>query len=77
MKSFNGTFEELQTRVSATGRKGLWADIANGKQFRCDDGAILNWFPGTGRVQYQGSEVLRDKLQTDLSLIFPHFPMRI
>ena len=74
MKSFHGTFEELQTRVSATGRKGLWADIANGKQFRCDDGAILNWFPGTGRVQYQGSEVLRDKLQTDLSVDLPPFP---
>jgi hypothetical protein len=44
MKPFNGTFEELQARVPATGRKGLWIDIAKGKQFRCGAGA--NGFEG-------------------------------
>lgn len=67
MKNFKGTFEELQAKVSATGRKGSWTDIANGKQFRCDDGAILNWFPNSGRITYQGAEAVRDKLQADLS----------
>jgi hypothetical protein len=33
MKTFHGTFEELQARVTATGRKGLWSDITKGKQF--------------------------------------------
>ena len=77
MKSFNGAVEELQARVSATGRKGSWTDITNGKQFRCNDGAILNWFPSTGRVQYQGPEIMRDRLQADLSVDPPHFPMRL
>ena len=77
MKSFNGAFEELQARVSATGRKGSWTDIPNGNRFRRNDGAILNWFPGTGRVPYQDPEIMRDKLQADLSVDLPPFSNEI
>jgi predicted nucleotide-binding protein len=67
MTKFKGPFEELQARVAATGCAGSWGDIANGKQFHADNGAILNWFPKTGTLQVQGSKVEREQLQAALA----------
>jgi predicted nucleotide-binding protein len=67
MTKFKGAFEDLQAKVAATGHGGTWSDIANGKQFRADNGAILNWYPKTGTLQYQGPKEDREKFQADLS----------
>ena len=66
MQEFNGTFEELQNAVSGQGCTGKWTDTANGKQFKTNDGGILNWFPSTGKINYQGSAPAKAKLQGSL-----------
>ena len=43
-KRFRGTYAELQDQVMLTGIFGEWRDLANHKQFRGDNGAILNWW---------------------------------
>jgi len=60
---FKGSFEELQETVSRLGCKGKWGDVANGKQFRSEDNSILNWYPATGRLQFQGPQAARDRLR--------------
>lgn len=63
MPEFNGSFEELQATVTKLGCAGTWADIGNGKQFKTSDGGILNWFPATGRINFQGAAAAKGKLQ--------------
>jgi len=60
---FKGSFEELQAMVSGFGCAGSWTDIANGKQFKTKEGGILNWFPATGRINFQGPAAAREQLQ--------------
>ena len=67
MNKFNGTFQELEALITSLGYTGTWADISNGKQFRCQDGAILNWFTRTRTVQYQGAQDVRDRLELAVS----------
>ena len=52
---YNGTYEELQEKVRRIGISGEWGELANGtKQYRADNGAILNWF-STQTIQFQGT----------------------
>lgn len=64
MAEFKGSFESFSERVSSLGCKGTWSDITHGKQLRCDDGAIMNWYTGTGKIQFQGPQTAKEKLQT-------------
>ena len=63
MAEFSGPFEGLQQMVSESGYVGQWKDIASGKQFRSSDEAILNWYPSSGKLQFQGPSETRDKLK--------------
>jgi predicted nucleotide-binding protein len=64
MAEFKGSFEDLQQTVTKFGCAGAWSDIANGKQFKTGDGGILNWFPATGKINFQGAAAAKSKLQT-------------
>ncbi len=66
MTNFKGSLEDLRARVHTAGHSGTWSDIVNGHQFRADNGAILNWFPKKGTLQFQGPETEREKLRLDL-----------
>lgn len=64
----DGTFEDLQTLVRAVGFNIETAgDNGNTKQIRTKEGAILNWYPSTHTLQFQGQKAARDKLQTSLT----------
>jgi len=67
MATFKGKFEELQRVVASLGRQGTWSDVANGKQFRADDGAKLNWFESTGTLNVQGPKEVKERFAADLS----------
>ncbi|MBU2512791.1 cytidine deaminase [bacterium] len=61
---FTGTFEELKEKLSALEQDGEWNDLnENQKQFKHKNGSILNWYPSTGTVNFQGknevSEILK------------------
>ena len=67
MINLTGTLEQLVAKLKSLGVQGEWAEIAHGHQFTCTDGAKLNWFPKTGRLQYQGIKEAADKLKSVLS----------
>ncbi len=66
MQEFKGKFEELQETLSKAGCNGQWADIANGKQFKSEEGGILNWYTATGRINFQGPAPAKNKLLEQL-----------
>ncbi len=57
-------FERMETLVGQTGVRGSWADVAGGqKQFRTEQDAVLNWWPGTGTLTFQGPQPARGNLE--------------
>lgn len=66
MQEFNGEFEELQAIVANAGCAGHWSDVANGKQFKSNDGGIMNWYTATGRINFQGPAGPKAKLMEQL-----------
>jgi len=67
MERFTGTIERLRGLVEDAGYRGDWSEIANGHTFRAEDGSILNWFPATGTLQYQGPPDVAARLRATLA----------
>ncbi len=67
--NFEGSVEELQIKVGASGVAGEWATDGQGKHsFRSKKGGILNfWFP-KGTLQFQG----KPGPKSELEAIFGH-----
>jgi predicted nucleotide-binding protein len=62
--NFDGTPEELEAKVSASGVTGTWATDGNGKHsFRSKKGGILNFWPSKGTVQFQGAAAPKAELE--------------
>lgn len=72
LKYFKGTHEEFNEIIVSLGIAGEWHEISNGYQFKTLDGATLNWFISTGRIQYQGKEQAKLQLQSKLELFNPN-----
>ena len=53
---FHGELDELKARVESCGLQGVWRyeDEAAKHSFRANTGEILNWWPKTGTINYQG-----------------------
>ena len=66
MREFKGEFANLQQLIQDKGCSGQWADIEHGKQFKSDEGGVLNWYPGSGRVVYQGGLAAKAALEARL-----------
>lgn len=50
---FTGTPKELESRLE--GLDGHWNEVnPNQFQFRCSNGAVMNWYPSTGIINFQG-----------------------
>jgi hypothetical protein len=53
---FRGNYSNLQKYVARIDAEGRWRDLQHGgKQYRTRAGAILNWWPKSGKVILQGS----------------------
>jgi hypothetical protein len=53
---FRGDYSELKECVLQTGFDGEWRDLKNHhKQYRTDDGGILNWWDTSGTITFQGN----------------------
>ena len=63
MPEFKGSFEDLQAAVAKLPCTGKWSDIEHGKQFRTDEGSMLNWFTASGKITFQGPSAAKTKLQ--------------
>lgn len=53
---FKGTREELSAKIQALGYQVEIIDCGASTQFRTLDGAVVNWFPSTGTINYQGDK---------------------
>lgn len=52
---FTGEFDALETKLACLRANGSWTDLnENQKQFRHENGGILNWFLSTGTISFQG-----------------------
>jgi len=52
---FKGGLNQLQTIVELLNIPGRWEFMqAEYWRYRCEDGAILNWWPSTGTLNLQG-----------------------
>lgn len=61
---FTGKYEELREKLRGLDDSGEWTDLnENQRQFRHRDGSILNWYPSTGTILFQGPGEAREKLE--------------
>ena len=52
---FRGNYSKLKKCVLLTDIDGKWRELENRhKQYRTDDGGILNWWEATGTITFQG-----------------------
>ena len=63
MDKFHGEFSELESLVDEMGYKGQWEDDNGKKAFRSEDKAVLNWWPSTGTLQFQGPATPKTKFE--------------
>ena len=63
LRKFRGSFVELQELVAATGIDGEWVEQGPHKQYRTDNGAILNFWSSTGTVNFQGPPSAAQELE--------------
>ena len=66
-KKFQGSYADLRACLVRTGVGGEWQDLANQKQFRADNGAILNWWESTGSISFQGPPLPAQHLEVAFS----------
>lgn len=52
---FRGDFTVIQKYVSRIDSRGHWRDLKyGGKQYRTNNGAVLNWWKKSGKILFQG-----------------------
>ena len=62
---FKRSIEELKAAIERTGMAGTWSVKGNGEQqFKASDGGILNWWPSTGTISFQGPREVKGKLES-------------
>jgi hypothetical protein len=67
---FSGTFEELKAQLGLLAGYGSWAEVnPNQHQFRHKNGGVLNWYPSTGAINFQGHPNGRDSLQKEVTAL--------
>ena len=66
-KKFQGSYADLRACLARTGVGGKWHDLVNQKQFRADNGAILNWWESTGSISFQGPPLAAQHLEVTFS----------
>lgn len=60
---FHGSLDELKAAVENTNLDGTWSEKDGKTEFRSKGGAILNWWPKTGTLQFQGNKTESERLE--------------
>lgn len=68
---FKGSYEDLQALVAQLGLEGKWTEGGNNsRQFRTTDGAVIDWWPTTGRIRVQGKQAAKRNCESGLTALF-------
>ena len=56
MTKFHGSLDHLKAAVAACELEGEWSENTANRfhSFHAESGEVLNWWPSTGTVQFQG-----------------------
>lgn len=61
---FEGTLDDLKALLEQAGFSGRWSDDGRGKHsFRSLENGVLNWWPNTGSLNFQGKAESKTKLE--------------
>lgn len=60
---YYGSIETLKDSVASSKIPGEWQSDGSKQTFRSCSGGILNWWPSSGTVQFQGKEPGKSQLQ--------------
>ena len=60
---FRGNIHQLKAVMNSIDPQGEWIDTRRRHQFRATNGGILNWWPSTGTVSFQGPDRAADELE--------------
>ncbi|PVZ39333.1 anti-phage dCTP deaminase [Pseudomonas sp. CC120222-01a] len=67
---FEGSYEELQEKLIQLNAAGVWKVLnPNQYQFRSNSGGVLNWYPSTRNMTFQGKPSAADELEILVSKI--------
>lgn len=66
LPKFRGSLDQLRTVVARTELSGSWQRIPHGWCYRCDSGALLNWWPTRGTLSFQGQPDRADEFEAAL-----------
>lgn len=70
MIKYYGDHHQLMQRVARIGIHGTWAEPTRGHyQYRADTGAILNWWPSTRTLSFQGPKKYAQDLTTSFLVL--------
>lgn len=59
-----GSLDDLQTIITGCGfNVSEIKEHDHGQQVKTTEGAIVNWYPSTGKVLFQGKKVPKDRLE--------------
>ena len=60
---FRGKIEQLKSILSSIDPHGEWIDSRRRYQFRATNDGILNWWPSSGTVNFQGPDRAAEELE--------------
>lgn len=61
---FSGTVEDLKAKLVSLESAGSWTEVnPNQHQFRHNSGGVMNWYPSTGSINFQGKPIGSHLLQ--------------
>ncbi len=62
---FDGDYDELCLRLAHLNDAGNWRQVnQNQYQFKSKSGGVLNWYPSTGTISFQGNHAAANELQS-------------
>jgi deoxycytidylate deaminase len=68
---FTDSFEQLKSKLSSLG--GEWSEESQNTKVLRIEGGVLNWFPSTGTIQFQGKSPGLEKLRSSVPhLLYPN-----
>ena len=64
---YNGQLEGLELIIASEFLIEETKELKNGFQIRTDEGGVINWYPNTGTLLFQGKKEAKDQILSYLN----------